>query len=157
MSLLVVFSETGEPLEVKREDGDIKNALESLGIIFERWEVRDLPFEASQEEVLKAYEEEVERIKKSFNFITVDVVSLTPNNPKKEELRNMFLKEHTHSDFEVRFFVDGMGSFYLHIGDKVYAVVCEKGDFISVPAGTRHWFDMGKGKLREEEGDIQKE
>jgi 1,2-dihydroxy-3-keto-5-methylthiopentene dioxygenase len=26
----------------------------------------------------------------------------------------------------------------------VFAVVCEAGDLISVPAGTRHWFDMGE-------------
>jgi len=25
----------------------------------------------------------------------------------------------------------------------VYGVLCEAGDLISVPAGTRHWFDMG--------------
>jgi len=25
----------------------------------------------------------------------------------------------------------------------VYEVSCERGDLISVPAGTRHWFDMG--------------
>jgi len=25
----------------------------------------------------------------------------------------------------------------------VFAVVCEAADLISVPAGTRHWFDMG--------------
>ena len=43
----------------------------------------------------------------------------------------------------VRFFVDGRGCFYLHLDDKVYAVVCEAGDLLSVPTGTRHWFDMG--------------
>ena len=28
-------------------------------------------------------------------------------------------------------------------GGKVYAALCEKDDLISVPASTRHWFDMG--------------
>ncbi|MCI0668721.1 MAG: cupin, partial [Methylococcaceae bacterium] len=46
-------------------------------------------------------------------------------------------------DFEIRFFVDGKGLFYLHIAGKVYLVLCEKGDLISVPANTTHWFDMG--------------
>lgn len=55
----------------------------------------------------------------------------------------MFLFEHTHSDFEIRFFVDGCGTFYIHHSDKVYAIICEKGDLISIPAETTHWFDMG--------------
>lgn len=42
----------------------------------------------------------------------------------------------------MRFFVDGHGLFYLHLGDEVYTVLCEKGDLISVPVGTAHWFDM---------------
>jgi 1,2-dihydroxy-3-keto-5-methylthiopentene dioxygenase len=43
----------------------------------------------------------------------------------------------------VRFFVHGDGLFYLHVEDKVYAIKCEKGDLISVPENTTHWFDMG--------------
>jgi len=71
-------------------------------------------------------------------------VSLTADHPDKAAFRQKFLAEHTHSDFEVRFFVGGRGLFYLHLGDKVYMVLCEKGDLISVPANTTHWFDMGE-------------
>ena len=79
-----------------------------------------------------------------YGFKSVDVVSLDPNHPDKAALRAKFLDEHTHSDFEVRFFVDGKGLFYIHTGGKVYGVLCEKGDLISVPADTPHWFDMGE-------------
>jgi 1,2-dihydroxy-3-keto-5-methylthiopentene dioxygenase len=58
-------------------------------------------------------------------------------------MRRKFLSEHIHGEDEVRFFVEGSGAFYLRIGGKVHQVVCEKDDLISVPAGTRHWFDMG--------------
>ena len=58
-------------------------------------------------------------------------------------LRKKFLSEHIHTEDEVRFFVDGKGLFSLHIDEKVYEVLCEKGDLISVPAHTKHWFDMG--------------
>ncbi|HCO38638.1 MAG: cupin [Aquificota bacterium] len=144
MSLIVVFDESGKALEVIKDYNSIKERLASIGVRFERWETdRELPWSATQEEVLQAYKEEVERIVKEFDFKSIDVVSLTPDHPKREELRNMFLSEHTHSDFEVRFFVDGSGTFYLHPDDKVYVVLCEKGDFISVPANTKHWFDMG--------------
>ncbi len=144
MSLLVVYDEEGRLLEVERDYEKISQRLASIGIRLERWEAKaELPWSAGQEEVLEAYKEDVDRIVKEFDFKSIDVVSLTPEHPKKEELRNMFLSEHTHSDFEVRFFVDGCGTFYLHPEDKVYAVLCEKGDFISVPANTKHWFDMG--------------
>ena len=76
-------------------------------------------------------------------FQSVDVVSLNPDHPDKAVLRAKFLNEHTHSEFEVRFFVEGQGLFYLHLGDQVYTVLCEQGDLISVPAGATHWFDMG--------------
>mgnify|MGYP006276487783 CR=1 FL=1 len=58
-------------------------------------------------------------------------------------LRQKFLAEHTHSEDEVRFFVEGRGLFCLHIGDAVLQLLCEQNDLISVPAGTKHWFDMG--------------
>ena len=44
----------------------------------------------------------------------------------------------------MRFFIDGRGLFFLHTNAKVYAVLCEQGDLISVPANTTHWFDMGE-------------
>jgi 1,2-dihydroxy-3-keto-5-methylthiopentene dioxygenase len=58
-------------------------------------------------------------------------------------LRAKFLAEHTHDDDEVRFFVEGAGMFYLHADAHVHMVLCERNDLISVPAGMRHWFDMG--------------
>lgn len=144
MSLLAVFDEEGRLIQTVKDYEEIANRLSSIGVLFERWKTdKKLPWSATQEEVLEAYREEVDRIIREFDFKSVDVVSLTPDHPKKTELRNMFLSEHTHSDFEVRFFVDGCGTFYLHPDDKVYAVLCEKGDFISVPANTKHWFDMG--------------
>ena len=71
------------------------------------------------------------------------MVSRNPTRPDKAALRQKFLNEHTHAEDEVRFFVAGRGLFTLHLGDQVHEVLCEKDDLISVPAGTRHWFDMG--------------
>ena len=73
----------------------------------------------------------------------MDVVSLHAEHPQKAEVRKKFLDEHTHSEDEVRFFVAGSGLFSLHLGDEVYEVLCQQGDLIGVPDGTRHWFDMG--------------
>ena len=70
-------------------------------------------------------------------------VGVPPDHPDREALRKKFLDEHTHAEDEVRFFVAGSGLFSLHLGTRVYEVLCEQGDLIGVPDGTRHWFDMG--------------
>ncbi|MFV8570947.1 1,2-dihydroxy-3-keto-5-methylthiopentene dioxygenase [Marinobacter sp. SBS5] len=121
----------------------IRDTLNEQGVRFEQWPTRDLPADADQEQILAVYGEEINRLKQECGFQTADVVSLTADHPQKAEFRKKFLDEHTHSEDEVRFFVRGQGLFYLHFGDQVYAVMCQKNDLISVPNGTRHWFDMG--------------
>jgi len=123
----------------------IQNQLNTLGVKFERWTANcPLPADANQESVLAAYADPIDRLKQQFGFQSVDVIKLNPDHPEKAVFRQKFLAEHTHDDFEVRFFVEGHGLFYLHVADKVYAVLCEQGDLISVPANTTHWFDMGE-------------
>jgi 1,2-dihydroxy-3-keto-5-methylthiopentene dioxygenase len=146
MSRLAIYDEAGNRRsDIITDQAAISDTLAALGVRFERWQA-DAPLsaEAGQDEVLKAYSDDVKRLTDEYGFQSADVVSLRPDNPHKAEFRQKFLAEHTHSDFEVRFFVDGSGLFYLHIGDKVYLVLCEQGDLISVPADTSHWFDMGE-------------
>ena len=112
---------------------------------FERWTAHcEFAADADQDTVLAAYSDSIGRLKQQYGFQSVDVVSLNPDHPEKIALRQKFLAEHTHADFEVRFFIEGRGLFYLHVADKVYAVLCRQGDLISVPTNTPHWFDMGE-------------
>jgi 1,2-dihydroxy-3-keto-5-methylthiopentene dioxygenase len=146
MSALTIYREDGSLRGAAlRDHGLIATALEPLSVRFERWRA-DPPLNADpeQQEVLAAYGEAIGRLEVEYGFQSIDVVSLRPDHPRKDEMRGKFLDEHTHADFEVRFFVQGTGAFYLHVGDSVYLVLCEKGDLISVPADTRHWFDMGE-------------
>ena len=144
MSTLNIYTENAREIERLTGHGEIAARLQEIGVAFERWEAsRPLTASATEEEVLAAYAAQVERLNAAYGFESVDVVSLRPDNPQREAMRAKFLDEHTHDDFEIRFFVEGRGVFYLHVGDKVYATLCEQGDLISVPAGTRHWFDMG--------------
>ncbi len=125
--------------------GAIAAELGMIGVQFERWEAnRPLAADAGQDEVLAAYRQAVDTLNGKYGFQAIDVVSLQPDHPERAAFRQKFLAEHTHADFEVRFFVGGRGLFYLHVGDKVYLVLCEQGDLISVPADTTHWFDMGE-------------
>ena len=111
----------------------------------ERWDASaPVAAGASQEDVIAAYRPQIDRLMAERGYVTVDVISVSRDHPQKDELRAKFLDEHRHAEDEVRFFVAGRGLFTLHIEDMVYAVLCEKNDLISVPAGTRHWFDMGE-------------
>lgn len=146
MSTLRIYDAGGAgPHDNIHDHAEIGRRLGALGVQFQRWHAdRPLAAEAGQEEVLAAYREPIALLNKRHGFQSVDVVSLTPEHPKKDEMRQKFLNEHTHDDFEIRFFVDGRGLFYLHVGGKIYMVLCERGDLISVPANTTHWFDMGE-------------
>ena len=146
MSVLAIYNDAGEPLrEPMINHAEIAAALSQYGVEFERWQTRgNLAADAGQDDVLEVYQSDIDRLNEKYGFESVDVVALRPDNPQKAEFRGKFLAEHTHADFEVRFFVDGSGLFYLHLDDKVYMVLCEKGDLISVPANTTHWFDMGE-------------
>lgn len=146
MSRLRIFDDHA-PETVKRESSDgseIATLLGARGIRFERWQANQpIAPGASQDEVIAAYRADIDRLMAEEGYITCDVVSLDRDHPQKAEFRNKFLNEHTHGEDEVRFFVAGSGLFTLHLGNEVYEVLCEKGDLIRVPAGTRHWFDMG--------------
>jgi 1,2-dihydroxy-3-keto-5-methylthiopentene dioxygenase len=149
MTLLQVMTDDGE-VELRTEDpAQIGDALRPLGVEFERWDLRPLPAAAGTQDVLDVYADDIEPLCKEREFKLVDVVALRPDpdDPGWAEraaaARSKFLDEHSHDEDEVRFFVEGRGCFYLHVGDRVYAVVCEGGDLLSVPRGTTHWFDMG--------------
>jgi 1,2-dihydroxy-3-keto-5-methylthiopentene dioxygenase len=145
MTVLTIFPETGSATpEIIKDHGKISKILEGIGVQFEKWDTpAKLDHASGQSEILAAYESQVARLKTRHNFQSADVVSLNPDNPEREILRKKFLNEHTHTDFEIRFFVDGSGLFYLHLHKMVYGILCVKGDLISVPANTPHWFDMG--------------
>ena len=145
MSKLHTFDENGHQQgEVLTDQVEITAILNKHGVRFEQWDCgAALNADSTQEEVIAAYDVQVKELMEASGFQSVDVISLNPEHPDKDVLRKKFLNEHTHSDDEVRFFVDGSGLFYLHFESTVYGVLCEKGDLISVPANTKHWFDMG--------------
>lgn len=147
MSRLRIFDETRpqSPLAAIDEHAAIAAELGKVGVRFERWEAsQPIAPGASQDEVIAAYRGDIDRLMGEEGYQAVDVISLAPDHPDRAALRQKFLSEHTHSEDEVRFFVAGSGQFTLHLGGKVYDILCEQGDLIGVPDGTRHWFDMSE-------------
>jgi len=153
MTLLQIMPEDAPDVVSLRTADVAKIAAElaPLGVAFEQWTADAvLPDDADQDAVLAAYRSDVDRLASEGGYLLVDVVRMHPDDgdpswpAKAAGARARFRDEHTHDEDEVRFFVEGTGCFYLHVGGKVYAVVCEAGDLLSVPRGTTHWFDMGE-------------
>jgi 1,2-dihydroxy-3-keto-5-methylthiopentene dioxygenase len=151
MTLLQIMPDDGSAVDLRTSDPRlIATELAERGIRYEQWPAaRELAPGASQDDVLAAYRAQVDQLCDEGGYRLVDVVRMhpDPDDPewpeKARAARGKFLNEHTHAEDEVRFFVEGRGCFYLHLDERVYAVVCERGDLLSVPVGTKHWFDMG--------------
>jgi 1,2-dihydroxy-3-keto-5-methylthiopentene dioxygenase len=122
--------------------------LKEVGVRLDQWEVVALGADPTPDAVLAAYATDIARVSEAEGYTHVDAVALAPRDEPgwaatAEQARQRFLAEHTHVDDEDRFFARGQGIFYLHLAERVHAVLCEAGDVLSVPAGTTHWFDMG--------------
>lgn len=146
MSRLKVFREDNVIIvrEVSGLDA-IAGELHKVGVRYERWEAtQPLGSASSNDEIIQAYRTSVDRLMKEYDFQSVDVIAMTPDHADKVALRKKFLDEHIHTDFEVRFFVEGKGLFFLHANEHVYGILCQQGDLLSVPANMPHWFDMGE-------------
>lgn len=122
----------------------IKKIIGKYNIYLARWEAsKPLHNDSNQEEILAAYEHELKPFMEKNGYVTADVINVHPGTPNLSAIREKFMKEHTHSEDEIRFFVDGEGIFWFHFDDgEVYSVTCSAGDFMSVPKNYKHWFDL---------------
>jgi 1,2-dihydroxy-3-keto-5-methylthiopentene dioxygenase len=152
MSVLLVYSDADPErlLSSTKEPRAIAAQLARHAIRFEQWScAAALPDVAGQDEILNSFAAELDRLKRQGGYQSADVVRLKrdPGDPdwpnKARTARAKFLEEHRHAEDEVRFFVEGSGLFALRLDAALHLVLCERGDLLSVPAGTRHWFDMG--------------
>lgn len=146
MSQLTIYADNNpKNVLTSTENADeIAAQLALVNVRFEQWQANaQINESTTNEQIIDAYKNDIARLKEQNGYQTVDVISLAKGNPAAPQMREKFLFEHTHSEDEVRFFVKGQGLFCLHIGTKIYHVLCQKGDLISVPTLTPHWFDMG--------------
>jgi 1,2-dihydroxy-3-keto-5-methylthiopentene dioxygenase len=149
--LQVMTDSDAADIRLRTEDpAVIGTELAKRGIVFDRWSTMPgLCAATPTTEILAHYDDRVTGLNADGRYHYIDVVRLHPDDSdlqwpdKAKAARERFLSEHRHAEDEVRFFVAGRGCFYLHLEPEVVAVTCEGGDLLSVPAGTRHWFDMG--------------
>jgi 1,2-dihydroxy-3-keto-5-methylthiopentene dioxygenase len=152
MTLVQIMSD-GDAADVRLRTNQaelIGVELTKRGIVFDRWPTLPrLDTATPITEILTDYHDYLAKINADGRYKHIDVIRLQPDDSDPtwsgmaKAAREKFLSEHRHAEDEVRFFVSGRGCFYLHLEPEIVAVVCEGGDLLSVPSGTRHWFDMG--------------
>ncbi len=129
-----------------QDNAEIKAYLNQRGILFEQWEANCVfSKDATQDEILAGYAHVLKPYMDANGYQTADVIAVHPETPGLPEIRAKFLREHRHTEDEVRFFVDGQGYFWFNLGgeEPVFCVKCVSGDLLSVPANVKHWFDLG--------------
>ncbi len=136
------FAESGEVVTDREQ---IAADMRARGLRFETWPApAAFAPDAAAETVLAAYAAPLRHLMETEGYASADVVVLHAAMDNVRAIREKFLSEHTHSEDEVRFFVEGSGEFWFHLENEVFALRCVAGDFISVPAGVPHWFDCGQ-------------
>lgn len=127
-----------------KDAAEVAEYLSSIGINYERWEPsHEIAPNAPPEEVLAAYEAEIEKLKAEGGYVTADVIDVNPQTPGLDTMLNKFNREHWHDEDEVRFIIHGRGLFHIRPREgAVAAIEVEAGDLIRVPRGTWHWFNL---------------
>lgn len=128
------------------EECDVRRFLDERGVSYERWTSGPSAAQVTDAELLQLHDHWLTPLMEKNGYRTADVIRVTPETPNLSAIREKFLREHTHSEDEVRFFVEGEGLFWFHRespADEVFAVHCTAGDLLTVPANTKHWFVLG--------------
>ena len=147
MSILSVYHQDmpSQPFKVLTHHEDVAATLAEVGIHLERWQTTTaLAADASDDELIAAYQPRVDQLMSVHGYSALEVTRLTGEQPNQTARRTEELKEYVQSVDAACLFVAGRGLFNLHIEDRVYAVLCEKGDLLLIPADVRHWFDKGE-------------
>lgn len=87
--------------------------------------------------------DKIDHIKYEYSAPFYDIIFLNNKTINYSEIQKSFLREHTHTDFEMRLITHGTANFYIKHNNMIYDLTVKKYDLISIPAYTNHWFDAG--------------
>ena len=107
------------PAERRRitDAAEITAFLADHGIHYETWPLEDrVDPAAPADEILAAYAPEIDELKRRGGFVTADVIDVYPDTPNLDAMLAKFNKEHTHTEDEIRFILQGRGVFHINPG-----------------------------------------
>ncbi|MBA6145718.1 MULTISPECIES: oxidase [Pseudomonas] len=143
MSILSVFHTASPalPHKVLTHHDDIAATLAEHGVRLEHAEpgVRVRPGTA-QDEVLAACRAYLDQLMTAQGSKAFVLLNRDGQEPAQVDVRD----EHVHDAGEVFAVISGRAQVGLRVGEWVYSVLCEKGDQLHVPAGTRRWVELGE-------------
>lgn len=94
-----------------------------------------------------AYRAPIDALRTERGYVAEDVVALSPDTPNLDAICAKFLDEHSHTEDEVRFVLEGAGIFDIRSRDDRYMrVTVEAGDLIVVPEGRHHRFMLTEAR-----------
>lgn len=147
MSCLTVYHETSPdiPNKVLTHFEDIAATLAEHGIGFERQPVAGSVAPGSSSQiVVEACGGQLGGLSRALGYPNTDIISLNRDHAQKAEQRGRFLDERRHTAAESWYLLAGRGLLNVHVGHHVFALLCEKGDIITLASGTQYWLDVGE-------------
>lgn len=147
MSSLSVYhvSSPWQPDKILTHLEDIASTLAEHGVLFDRCEpTGPIPPDAGHEAIISAFRSRIDPLVASRDYGHVGVIDIDSRSPDASGLAGELQQEHCVDEDQTRICVAGQELVMLHFDDYVYAVLCERNDVLSIPAGTRRWFNVGE-------------
>lgn len=146
MSRLSVYQQDlpEQPNKVLCHAEDIARTLAEVGVRFEQRSIAPSVVPGIDVATLNAACTDFTQPLLADGYVVNDVISVKAADPQAPELRERFFEEFSLAGEHISLFVAGRGLVSLHLNDYVFEVLCERGDSLALPAGTRHWVDFGE-------------
>lgn len=138
---------TAKTTQRRYEGEEASRLLARIGVHHESWDVggtapRYNLDPEEQDALLSRFQAPLDRLSAERGYVARDLIQLSPATPHIEDLLVNFVRQHHHTEDEVRFIVHGEGVFTVERDGQWYDILVTAGDVIAVPAGTEHWFTL---------------
>ncbi|MDP9898711.1 hypothetical protein [Variovorax ginsengisoli] len=144
MGVLVHFDHNANWGETRVCDELITRDLARAGIAWGRWDAATaIASDLSLHVLLAAPDGDLASLRERFGAHRIERIRLAPGDIGWKALRRHLRDEAVVAAAEVRCFVEGAGLFHIRTAHGFFGLLCEAGEWVALPAGTRYGFDAG--------------